>query len=210
MAASPSAGRRPLHQTVHVEALGPHGTVAPRSADQVEPGQTGREGTARPGEDLAARPVLDHPTGLEHHDPVREEEGIEGVVGDHDRGAAGQHPAQHLPHGGLHGHVERRHRLVEEQDPWVGGQGSGDGDPLGLAARTAATGAAPTARRRRPRRASAGRPRAPSGGRYLRCVARSDVLEGVEVREEEGVLAEQGRTSGVRRDHQTGRPGPTS
>ena len=114
----------------------------------------------------------------------------------------GQHPAQHLPQGGLHGHVERRHRLVEEQHPWVGGQRPGDGDPLGLAAGEL--------RRAPPRQladadlvepALGVRARRPAGGTRA-AWPEGDVLEGVEVREEQGVLAEQGRTPGVRRDHQ--------
>jgi hypothetical protein len=41
---------------------------------------------------------------------------------------------QHLPHRGHDGDVEGRHRLVEQQQPRLGGEGPGDRDALGLAA----------------------------------------------------------------------------
>ena len=128
-------------------------------------------------------------------------------MGHHDRGAAGQHPAQHLAQRGLDRDVERGHRLVEQQHARLGGQRPGDGDPLGLAARDL---------RRSPARQLADadlvepalgvRARRPPGGTPA-ARPEGDVLERVEVREQEGVLAEERRTTGVRRDHPAGPPG---
>ena len=43
-----------------------------------------------------------------------------------------EHPAQHLAYGRCDGHVERCHRLIEEEQPWVGSECAGDRYPLGL------------------------------------------------------------------------------
>jgi hypothetical protein len=46
-----------------------------------------------------------------------------------------KHPTEQLAHGGGDPDVEARHGLVEQQHVGVGGQGAGERDPLGLAAR---------------------------------------------------------------------------
>ena len=85
--------------------------------------------------------------------------------------------------------VERGERLVEQQQPRVGGQGAGQGDPLRLPA-----GQAPRAVRRRGRRARPGRASAAAAGAGLagaaprRAQAEGDVLERGQVREEQVVL----------------------
>ena len=71
---------------------------------------------------------------VEDDDPVGQQQCVEDVVGDEDDGAVGQHPAQHLPERRGDRDVERGHRLVEQQQPRVGGEGPGDGDPLRLPA----------------------------------------------------------------------------
>ena len=80
------------------------------------------------------RALLDDPAVVEHDDvpgaPDRRE-----AVGDHDRRAAGQQPAQALLDPALGVDVDVRGRLVEHEDPRVGDQRAGEGDELALAGR---------------------------------------------------------------------------
>ena len=62
----------------------------------------------------------------------RQEQSIEGIVGDDDRCALFEDAAEQLPDLWSGVHVEGGHRLVEQHDLRGGGQGSGDRDPLGL------------------------------------------------------------------------------
>jgi hypothetical protein len=71
-------------------------------------------------------------SAVDDHHPVGQQQCVEHVVG-HDHGRASmENPAQHLAYGGCDGHVERCHRLVEEQQPWVGSECPGDCYPLCL------------------------------------------------------------------------------
>ena len=155
---------------------------------------------------VAARPVLDHPARLQHDHPVGEQQRVERVVGDHDRRRSAT-PAGAPDEVPLHGDVERRHRLVEQEHPRVRRQGAGNRHPLGLAA------------------GELSRPPVgevadsdlvePALGVRACCTPESaaaawperDVLQCVEVGEEQGVLAEQRRTPGVRGDHRAGATG---
>ena len=133
-----------------------------------------------PCEHLGGRPVLDHPAALDDDDPVGQQQRVEDVVGDDDDRAVGQHPAQHLAQRGRDRDVEGGHRLVEQQQPRVGGERPGDRDPLRLAAGELRRSCGRRTARRRPRPAS-GRRRCGTrcgcarrcGARTRRCRARS-------------------------------------
>ncbi len=83
------------------------------------------------------RPLLHDPALAHHHQPVGDGERLLVVVGDQERGGArrgedvAQLTGQPFPHPG----VERGERLVEQQQPRLGGQRAGQRDPLPLAAR---------------------------------------------------------------------------
>ncbi len=70
--------------------------------------------------------MLDHPAALEHGDVVGQQHGVEDVVGDQDRGAVREHPAQQLADRGGGLDVEGGQRLVEQQQVRLGGQRPGD------------------------------------------------------------------------------------
>ena len=65
----------------------------------------------------AAGPCSTTWPSVEHDDPVGEQQRVEHVVGDDDDGPVGEHPPQRLAQGGGDRHVERGHRLVEQQQP---------------------------------------------------------------------------------------------
>ncbi len=179
---------------------GEHGPVAPGAAEHVQPSDAGAEGTARPGEHVGARALLDDAPTLEDDHPVGEQQGVEGVVRDDHRGAVGEHPAQRLPDGGRDGDVEGGHRLVEQEQPWLRGQGSGDGGALGLA-----TGELGRLARRELLDADVLQPRPGHRARLLPAGARAagtegDVVEDGEVREQQGFLRERGDPPVVRGD----------
>ena len=156
-----------------------------------------------------ARSVLPRRPGrLDDDDPVREQQGVEDVVGDDDGRAVPQDPAERLPQRRGDGDVERGHRLVEQQEPRLGGQRPGDRDALGLSsgelgrARSAALGA------------DLGEPRGHRCGIARRAPAAArpegDVVERGQVREQQRVLGEQrhprGRGRDARRCGVRGRP----
>ena len=92
---------------------------------------------------------------------------------------------------GRHRDVEGGHRLVEQQQPRLGGQRPGHRDPLGLAAGELRRPAVAPGRRRRPRRASRPPPRAPATAGPRAARAERDVLQDGEVREQQRLLREQ-------------------
>ncbi len=106
--------------------------------------------------------------------------------------AVGQHPAQRLPQRRRDRDVEGGHRLVEQQQPRLGGQGPGDGDALGLTAGDLAGPPVGQVRGARPR--SSQRSAASCGGRAPGARAarpEGDVVAHVEVREQQRLLGEQ-------------------
>ena len=125
-------------------------------------------------------------------------------MGDEDDGPVGEHPAQRLPQGRGDGDVERGHRLVEQQQPGVGGERAGHRDPLGLPAGELAgapVGELGDADLLEP---ACGAARAPYGGAAPRAArAEGDVVEHAQVREEQRVLGEQRDPPGVRRRPRT-------
>ena len=90
------------------------------------------------------RALLDDLAVLEHDDQVGVADRRE-AVGDHEGGAAGEQRPQRALDLALGADVDRRRRLVEDQDPRVGEQGAGERDELALAEREAAC-RAPAAR----------------------------------------------------------------
>ena len=69
---------------------------------------------------------------LEHDDPAGLADGGE-AMGDHDRGAPGEQPAQGLLDAALGVQVDVGGGLVEHEDARVGDQRAGEGDQLALA-----------------------------------------------------------------------------
>ena len=102
----------------------------------VDPGkrceQPTRVGVRRRREHLADAGRLDQPARVHDRDPIGQAGHDAEVVGDEHDGRAGAllDAAQHLEHLGLHGDVERRGRLVGDEDVRVVGHGHGDDDPL--------------------------------------------------------------------------------
>ncbi len=86
------------------------------------------------GEQVAVRAALGDATGLDHQDLVGVHDRRQ-PVGDDDGRAALQRCGQGGLNIGLRGRVEVRGRLVEDHDPRLGEQESGDRQPLALAAR---------------------------------------------------------------------------
>ena len=154
----------------------------------------------RPREALGTRPVLDDAAAGADHDPVGQQQRVEDVVGDQDDGPVGEHPAQCLAQGGGDRDVQRRHRLVEEQQPGLGGQRAGHRDPLRLASGDLA--GVPLGEvggidlgEPAPGRLAGGSPSVAEAARPER-----DVVGHAQVREQQGVLREQRDPAGVRRD----------
>ena len=121
-----------------VDRQAPRAGIDHPAVDQVErPDERGHERRAREVVDLRRRPDLLDPSVAHDHDPVGQREGLLLVVGDVDGGdpeLALDRPdllAQDDPDLG----VERRQRLVEEQDLGLDRQRPGEGDALLLAAR---------------------------------------------------------------------------
>ena len=211
MTRCPGGRRLAVDQSVHPQTVGASRRSRParspatrlRPASRAANGLRGRDSTSALVPCSTTRPPV------EHDDAVREQQRVERVVGDHDRGPVGQHPPQRLSQRRQHGDVERRHRLVEQQQRRLGGQRPRHGDPLRLAAREL-------------RRASA-RPARPTPTSSSQCWAsrravaarrtgaarpERDVLQGVEVGEQQRLLAEQGGTPLVRRHPDARTPGP--
>ncbi len=74
---------------------------------------------------------LGHPAVVHHHDPVGPGRGGE-PVRDHDGRAAAGQPVGGRQHGRFRGRIERRRRLVEQQDVRVDQLGPGQRDQLPL------------------------------------------------------------------------------
>jgi hypothetical protein len=113
-------------------------------------------------------------------------------VGDHDRCTVGQHPSQRLPQRRGDRDVERRHRLVEEQQPRLGGEGAGDGGALGLTTgqlHRPTVGELPHAHLVEPPPGNVPRLLPPRPGAPR---PEGDVVEDAEVREQQGFLGEGG------------------
>ena len=80
------------------------------------------------------RAVLDNLAVLEHDDQVGVADRRQ-AMGDHERGAVGEQRPQRLLDRPLRPDVDRRRRLVEDEDARVGEQGAREGDELALAER---------------------------------------------------------------------------
>ncbi len=78
--------------------------------------------------------LLDDGAGVHHQNAVGLQNGRE-PMGDDETGAPRHDAAQRLLHQRLVPRVERRGRLVEQQDRRVGENSAGDGEALALAAR---------------------------------------------------------------------------
>ena len=107
------------------------------SATQAE---RGRRATSAGAPSWITRPLV------EHHQPVGEGEGVDGVVGDDHGGSRRSRPGAALEVAtdlGPGGGVEGGEGLVEQEDLGLGGQGPGQGHPLGLAAGELAAGGRP-------------------------------------------------------------------
>ena len=98
--------------------------------------EIGDEGGGRPAVDLVGRADLLDPALAHHHDPVGHGERLLLVVRDHDRGHAEPvlQVADLAAQPGAHPRVERRKRLVEQQQARRQGQRAGQRDALLLAA----------------------------------------------------------------------------
>ena len=90
------------------------------------------------GEQLVVRAVGHDPAAVDQHHAVGE--GDRGrAVGDDDRRPPLHHLGQRVADLVLLGRVDRGRRVVEDQHPWVGQDGPGDGDALALPAATASS-----------------------------------------------------------------------
>ena len=115
----------------------PHGAVrGARAAVEVEADQPGDVLGRGPAGDLRRRAVLDDAAALDDEQPVGQHHRLERVVGDEqDRpGEVGEVPAQLGADLEPGAGVERGQRLVEQQQPGVGGERAGERDPLRLPA----------------------------------------------------------------------------
>ena len=129
--------------------------AAPSSTAGVAEEQRGL-GVGRGAPHLGDRALLDDPAGPHHREPVGDRERLLVVVGDHQRGGAGraQDRAQVGGEPLAQPGVERRQRLVEQQQPRLDGQRAGQRDPLPLAAGQRARAAGRRTPRGRPGRAA--------------------------------------------------------
>ena len=197
--------------------LGPR----PRARHEVEAGEPGREGAARTGQHLGGSALLDDPARVEHHDAVGEQQRVEHVVGHQEHRPVGEHRPQCLPHRRRHVDVQRGHRLVEEQEPGLGRQGARDRDALCLTARQPARSAVGQLADTDPVEPVLGLLAGLGPGDASAAGTEGDVVQRRQVREEQRVLSEQGRTTVVGRDvdrgarhrrpsapGRRGRPGP--
>ena len=93
-------------------------------------------GMARPVEDLVHRPALDHPPRIHDREMIGHAGHHAEVMGDEGEADAAldPQPRQHIQDLGLDGHVERRGRLVGDQQLRIVGHGHGDHGALAHAA----------------------------------------------------------------------------
>ena len=76
--------------------------------------------------------MFDDRAVVDDDDAVGQQERVQRVVGDQDHGSVREHAAQGLPQGRGDGDVEGSHRLVQEQQLRVRGEGARDRGSLGL------------------------------------------------------------------------------
>ena len=112
--------------------------AAPRALAEPRQGidQALRVGMARRGEDRSGRLRLDDAAGIHHGDPPAHVGDQPEIVADHQDGGAlgGAQLGHQVDDLGLHRDVERRGRLVGDQQLGPAGQRNGDHDPLAHAA----------------------------------------------------------------------------
>jgi hypothetical protein len=113
------------------------GGPEPRPGDspghEVQPGQPCGEAAAGPLQHVPGGAVLGDPALLQHDHPIGEHVGVQHIVRNDDGPAPGQDPFQQAPQQRRGVDVEGSHRLVQQQQPRVGGQRPGHRHPLGLA-----------------------------------------------------------------------------
>lgn len=165
--------------------------------NQVDPGHRRDESCRGGAQHLAHSPDLGDPTAFEHHEPRRERRSIHRVMRDDNRGCVGrgQLVVEHRAHICRGLGVERRQRLVEQQDLRRGRQGAGDRDPLLLPTRQLPGTTVPHSRQ-----TDAPQPvvRIAEGDLAVdaaRAGAEGDVLSGREVWKKPRVLTEQHRAA---------------
>ena len=121
----------------------PRGGDRARNGPQPSPGSPGEVGrreqalgvpVARPAEHLLDRTGLDDPAAVHDEDPLARRRHHGQVVGDQQEGGVARlHPADdEVQHQRLDRHVERRRRLVADQERGVVGQSDGEDDALPL------------------------------------------------------------------------------
>ena len=88
------------------------------------------------GHQVVVAPALDHPAGVQHEDAVGVDHAGQPMRHDEDRAPAHEAPERVLDHR-LVLRIDRRQRLVQQQDRRVPQQRAGDGDALALPAREA-------------------------------------------------------------------------
>ena len=107
-----------------------------KTTQQVDAREVGDESGPWPGRHLVGRPGLHHRAPLENHQCVCQSNGLEGVVRDEQSGASERRelPGQLTSHLCPDRDVERRERLVQQQQPRLGGQRPEECDALRLPA----------------------------------------------------------------------------
>ncbi len=103
---------------------------------QVQPDEPGDIVGAGPAGHLGRRALLHHPSGLDDDDVVGQHHGLDRVVGhQHGRATEPAEMAAQVPSDGQPGgRVQRRQRLVQQQQLRARGERSGERDPLSLPA----------------------------------------------------------------------------
>src|SRR6266702_3153361 len=93
-------------------------------------------GMLRVGEDIRRRPLLHDDAPLHHRKPIADLRGNPQIMGDEQYGKIEllAHLVEQFEHLGLHRDVERRNRLVADQEHRLHRQRAGDADPLPLPA----------------------------------------------------------------------------
>ena len=102
--------------------------------EEVDADELGDVASRRPSGDGGGGAGLGDATGFDDDETVGEDDRVDGVVGDQQPGAGegGEVSAELGPDTEAGRGVERGERFVEEQQAGVGGEGAGEGDPLGL------------------------------------------------------------------------------
>jgi len=186
----------------HSPAVQPDAPSHTGSGQQGEPDEARHVVGAGPAVHLSRGAGLDDRAVLDDHDPVGECHGVDRIMGHQDGAPAelGQVPAQLGADGQPGPRVQRRQRLVEQEERRFADERTGQGGPLRLAARQFRR--PPVAQpieahpgqpgsRRRPRRRPPGPPGAQPEGH---------VVGDAQVREEQGVLEDDAEPTAVRRE----------